>query len=80
MDSGVFFLREIIELIKVVCFGVAAIKIRRYWPNKFNVVAVKYHFSGKEVGYADSIYVVIDGQHYHICGMKDPDYTMMLMP
>ena len=34
---------------------------------------------GKEVGYADAISGVIDGQHFHITRMKEPDYTMILM-
>ena len=41
---------------------------------------MKYQFSGKEVGYSDTIFGVIGGQHFHIHGTKDPDYTMMLMP
>ena len=40
---------------------------------------MKDHFSGKEVGYAYFTYEVIDCQNFHISGMKDPDYTMMLM-
>ena len=37
------------------------------------------HFAGKEVGYDDAIYELICGQHFHIHGMKYPDYTMMLV-
>ena len=36
-------------------------------------------FSGMEVGYADAISGVIDGQHFHTHGMKEPYYTMMFM-
>ena len=39
----------------------------------------KEKFSGKEVCCADAIYGVIDGQHFHFHGMKDPDYTSILM-
>ena len=35
--------------------------------------------AGKEAGYVDAIYGVIDGQHFHIYGMKDPNYTMTLI-
>ena len=35
--------------------------------------------SRKEAGYSDAISGVTDGQHFHINGTKDPDYTMMLM-
>ena len=40
---------------------------------------MKEHFAGEEVGYSDAISGVIYGQHFHIHGMKDPDYTTMLM-
>ena len=35
--------------------------------------------AGKELGYADTTTGVIDGQHFHIYGMKDPNYTMTLI-
>lgn len=51
----------------------------RYWPENVDKEAVKYSFSRKKVGYADSIFVLINGQHFHIHEIKDPDYTLMLM-
>ena len=41
--------------------------------------AVKEHFYGKDLGYADAIAVVIDCQHLHINVSKDQYYTVMLM-
>ena len=35
--------------------------------------------AGKYVCYADVIYGVIDGQHFHIHGINEINYTMMLM-
>ena len=40
---------------------------------------MKEHFVGKEVGYVGIIYGIIDGHHFHIHGMKEPDYTTMWM-
>ena len=39
---------------------------------------MKEHFSGKEVGCADSIFRLIYGQQLHIHGVKELDYTMIL--
>ena len=39
---------------------------------------MKEYFDGKKVGYDDAISGVIADQHFHIGGMKDPNYTMML--
>ena len=50
-----------------------------YWPNNVDGDAAKENFDGKEVGYNDSISEVIDGHHFHIHGIEEPDYTMMLM-
>ena len=37
------------------------------------------HFADKEVGSADALRVQLDGVPVYIYGMKEPDYTMMLM-
>ena len=65
MDSGFFSAgNHLIEKGWVFCDG-DDLK-RRYWPNNVGVEAVKDHFSGKELGYDDAIYGLIDGQHFHI--------------
>ena len=33
----------------------------------------------KGVGYADSFFGIIDGQYFHIHGIKNPYYTIMFM-
>ena len=40
---------------------------------------MKEHFSGKAVGYDDAIYGLIDGEHFYIHGMKEPDFAMVLI-
>ena len=40
---------------------------------------MKENFYVKEVGYADAISGVIDDQHLQINGMKEMNYTMILM-
>ena len=40
---------------------------------------MNYHFYGKGVGYSDAISGVIYGQQFHIHGMKEPDFTMVVM-
>ena len=53
--------------------------IQQYYPENVDGEAVKEQFSGKEVGYDDAISRVIYGQKFHMHGMKEPYYTMMLM-
>ena len=37
------------------------------------------HFKDKQVGFADALPGMLDGIPVYIFGMKEPDYTMMLM-
>lgn len=57
----------------------ALIKKRRYWPKHVNGDVVKEHFNNKPVGAADCYESTLDEVKYQIHGMKEPDYTMMLM-
>ena len=50
-----------------------------HWPNNVNGEAAKEQFYGKGVDYYDSISVLIYYQHFNIHGMKDPDYTTMMI-
>ena len=52
---------------------------RRHQSKNVDKEEEKDYFYGKEVGYADEISGIIDDQNFHIHGMKETDYTMMLM-
>lgn len=79
LDSGFCVLLGLIELRKKGVFAAALIKKRRYWPKYVNGRAVKSFFAEKDVGYADAQRGTLDNVNYYIYGMREPDYTMMMM-
>ena len=60
-------------------FAAALIKKCRYWQKHVPGNEIIAHFNDKEVGAADTIKGTMDGVTFHIHGMKEPDYIMMLM-
>jgi len=79
LDSGFCVLQGLIELRKKGVFAAALIKKRRYWPKYVNGRAIKAYFERKDVGYCNAKRGSLDNVDYYIYGMKEPDYTMMLM-
>ena len=60
-------------------FAAALIKKRRYWPKHVSGDEIIAHFKDKDVGAVDAIKGTMDSVPFHIHGMKEPDYIMMLM-
>ena len=79
LDSGFCVLQGLVELKKLGVFAHALIKKRRYWPKHVKGDDIIHHFANKEVGSADALRGQLDGVPVYIYGMKEPDYTMMLM-
>ena len=79
LDSGFCVLQGLVELKRLGVFAHALIKKRRYWPKHVKGDDIIQHFANKEVGSADALQGQLDGVPVYIYGMKDPDYTMMLM-
>ena len=79
LDSGFCVLKGIIELKKIGVYAGALIKKRRFWPKFVPGEAIDQHFKDKEVGETDSLYGELEGVHYDIFGMKEPDYIMKIM-
>ena len=72
-------LQAIVELKKRGVFAHALIKKRRYWPKHVPGEQIIQHFADKAIGSADAIKGELDEVPFYIYGMKEPDYTMMLM-
>ena len=79
LDSGFCVLQAIVELKKRGVFAHALIKKRRYWPKHVPGEQIIQHFADKAIGSADAIKGELDEVPFYIYGMKEPDYTMMLM-
>ena len=79
LDSGFCVLSAITALRKVGVFAGALIKKRRYWPKYVPGDEINERFKDKEVGSTDSLKGVLDGVHYDIMCMKEPDYVMKIM-
>ena len=74
LDSGFYVLQAIIELKKRGVYSSIFIKKRRYWPKYIKGDDIRQHFDEKEVGAADSLPGILDGQFFHVFAMKEPDY------
>ena len=79
LDIGFCMLQGIVELQKVGVYAHALIKKRRYWLKYVKGDEIVEHFKDKQVGFADALPGMLDGIPVYIFGMKEPDYTMMLM-
>ena len=79
LDSGLCVLQAIVELKKRGVFAHALIKKRRYWPKHVPGEQIIQHFTDKAIGSAVAIEGELDEVPFYIYGMKEPDYTMMLM-
>ena len=79
LDSGFCVLQGLVELKKLGVFAHALIKKRQYWPKHVKGDDIIQHFANKEVGSADALRGQLDGVPVYIYGMKEPEYTMMLM-
>ena len=79
LHSGFCVLQGLVELKKLGVFAHALIKRRRYWPKHVKGDDIIQHFANKEVGSTDALRGQLDGVPVYIYGMKEPDYTMMLM-
>ena len=79
LDSGFCVLQGLVELKKLGVFAHALTNKRRYWSKHVKGDDIIQHFANKEVGSADALRGQLDGVPVYIYGMKEPDYTMMLM-
>ena len=79
LDSGFCVLQAIIELKKKGVFASAMIKKRRYWPKNIAGEEIKQHMSTKAVGTCERLPGVLDGQHFDVFALKEPDYVLMMM-
>ena len=60
-------------------FAAALIRKRRYWTKYIPGDAIITHFGDKEIGASDALQGELDNVRFHIVGMKEPDYVMMIM-
>lgn len=79
LDSGFCVLQGLIELKKRGVYAAALIKKRRYWPKYIDGARIKAHFDDKEIGDVDALKGTLDEVPFHVFGMKEEDYILMLM-
>jgi Transposase IS4 len=79
LDSGFCVLKALIELRQKGVYAAALVKKRRYWPKHIKGEEIKEHFSSKQVGDADARKGTLDNTPFYVFGMKEPDYTMVMM-
>ena len=79
LDSGFCVLKAIIELKKKGVVAAALIKKQCYWPKYVPGDSIITHFQDKEIGASDALQGELDNVKFHIVGMKEPDYVMMIM-
>ena len=60
-------------------FAAALIKKRHYWPKYIPGDTIITHFGDKEIGASDGLQGELDNVRFHVAGMKEPDYVMMIM-
>jgi hypothetical protein len=60
-------------------FSAALIKKRRYWPKYIDGDRIKQHFQSKAIGAIDALRGELDEVPFHVFGMKEENYVMMLM-
>ena len=64
---------------KLSVYASKLIKKRRYWPKYINRGDINAHFKDEDVGYSSRLLGMMDGIHFDVFAMKEPDYTIMLM-
>ena len=79
MDSGFCVVKAIVEMRKVGIFSHALIKKRKYWPRFIKGQEIKDYFQDKDPGYYDCKKMTYDDVDFHVVGLKEPDYMLMLM-
>ena len=79
LDSAFCVLKAIIELKKKGVFAAALIKKWHYWLKYVPGDSIITHFQDKEIGALDALQGELDNVKFHIVGMKEPDYVMMIM-
>jgi hypothetical protein len=79
LDSGFCVVKGIVELKKRGVFSAALIKKRRYWPKYIDGDRIKQHFESKDIGAIDALRGELDEVPFHVFGMKEENYVMMLM-
>ena len=60
-------------------FAAALIKKRCYWPKYIPGDAIVTHSGDKEIGASDALQGELDNVRFHVVGMKEPDYVMIIM-
>ena len=79
LDSGFCVLQGLVQSKKLGVFAHALIKKRWYWSKHVKGDDINQHFANEEVRSADALRGKLDSVPVYIYGMKEPDYTMMLM-
>jgi hypothetical protein len=79
LDSGFCVLEALVQMRKVGVFAHALVKKRRYWPKHVPGDLIIAHFADKVIGEADAIKGYLQGVPFYLFGMKEPDYTMIIM-
>ena len=51
----------------------------RYWPKHVLGEQIIQHFTDKSISSSDAIKGELDRVPFHIYGMKEPDYVMLIM-
>ena len=60
-------------------FAPALIKKRCYWPKYIPGDTIITHFGDKEIGASDALQGELDNVRFHVVGMKEPNYVVMIM-
>ena len=79
IDSVLCVFKGLIQLREKGIFTCAVIKKRRYWPSMVPVKDMGDHFGRVEMGETYAIQGTVDGDIYHLWGMKEPIYVMRMM-
>ena len=79
LDSRFCVLKAIIDLKKKGVFAAALIKKQCYWPKYIPGDAIITHFWDMEIGASEALQGELDNVKFHIVGMKEHDYGMMIM-
>ena len=79
MYSGFCVSRGIVELEWKGVYGESLITKKKYWTKGVSGAPIDAHFEDKDVNYCEMLEASIDGLHFQVMCMKEPNYVMKIM-
>ena len=79
MYSGFCVSRGIVELEWKGVYGESLIKKKKYWTKGVSGSPIDAHFEDKDVNNCEMLEASIDGLHFQVMCMKEPNYVMKIM-